>query len=146
MVTQSYTPRGQVAGIDLDGGVVASYEYNPVGATTAKTYDPLLVGTSGEDCRRQPAGRHERERRSQHGLSALYSYDAAQRLVGLEHRRGLDLLTKLDYTLDSMGNRKSKTQSGINALEENYTYDAVDQLIGNRGQGSFSFILRLGRI
>ena len=129
MVAQTYTPRGQIAGIGLDGGTVASYEYNLVGATTAKTLEPLLVGTSGEDCRRQPAGRHEQERRSQNGMTALYSYDAAQRLIGLEHRRGLDLLAKIDYTLDRMGNRRSKTQSVLNPLTENYNYDAVDQLI-----------------
>jgi RHS repeat-associated protein len=82
---------------------VASYEYNPVGATTAKTYE--------------------------NGLSALYRYDAAQRLIGLEHRRGLDLLAKIDYTLDKVGNRKSKAQSVLNPLTENYNYDAVDQLI-----------------
>ena len=41
-------------------------------------------------------------------MTALYSYDAAQRLIGLEHRRGLDLLAKIDYTLDRMGNRRSK--------------------------------------
>ena len=82
---------------------MASYEYNPVGATTAKTYE--------------------------NGLSVLYSYDSAQRLIGLEHRRGLDLLAKIDYTLDKVGNRRSKTQNGINPLTENYNYDAVDQLI-----------------
>ena len=103
VVAQSYTPRGQIAGIGLDGGTVASYEYNPVGATTAKTLE--------------------------NGMSALYSYDAAQRLIGLEHRRGLDLLAKIDYTLDKVGNRKSKTQSVLNPLTENYNYDAVDQLI-----------------
>ena len=62
-------------------------------------------------------------------MSALYSYDAAQRLVGLEHRRGFDLLAKIDYTLDKVGNRKSKPQSVLNPLTENYAYDAVDQLI-----------------
>jgi RHS repeat-associated protein len=103
VVAQTYTPRGQIAGIGLDGGTVASYEYNPVGATTAKTYE--------------------------NGLSALYRYDAAQRLIGLEHRRGLDLLAKIDYTLDKVGNRKSKAQSVLNPLTENYNYDAVDQLI-----------------
>jgi RHS repeat-associated protein len=103
VATQTYTPRGQIAGIDLDGITVASYEYNPVGATTAKTLE--------------------------NGLSSLYRYDAAQRLVGLEHRRGLDLLAKIDYTLDKVGNRRSKTQNGINPLTENYNYDAVDQLI-----------------
>jgi RHS repeat-associated protein len=103
VVAQTYTPRGQIAGIGLDGSTVASYEYNPVGATTAKTYE--------------------------NGLSALYRYDAAQRLVGLEHRRGFDLLAKIDYTLDKVGNRKSKTQSVLNPLTENYNYDAVDQLI-----------------
>jgi YD repeat-containing protein len=30
VATQTYTPRGQIAGIGLDGGTVASYEYNPV--------------------------------------------------------------------------------------------------------------------
>jgi len=35
VVTQTYTPRGQIADIALDGGSVASYEYNPVGATPA---------------------------------------------------------------------------------------------------------------
>ena len=103
VATQTYTPRGQIAGIDLDGGTVASYEYNPVGATTAKNLE--------------------------NGMTALYSYDAAQRLIGLEHRRGLDLLAKIDYTLDRMGNRRSKTQSVLNPLTENYNYDAVDQLI-----------------
>jgi RHS repeat-associated protein len=62
-------------------------------------------------------------------MTALYSYDAAQRLVGLEHRRGFDLLAKVDYTLDKVGNRKSKAQSVLNPLTENYNYDAVDQLI-----------------
>ena len=103
VVAQTYTPRGQIAGIGLDGGTVASYEYNPVGATTAKTLE--------------------------NGLSTLYSYDAAQRLVGLEHRRGFDLLAKIDYTLDKVGNRCSKAQSVLNPLTENYNYDAVDQLI-----------------
>jgi RHS repeat-associated protein len=103
VVAQTYTPRGQIAGIGLDGGTVASYQYNPVGATTAKTYE--------------------------NGLSALYSYDAAQRLIALEHRRGLDLLAKIDYTLDKVGNRKSKAQSVLNPITENYNYDAVDQLI-----------------
>ncbi len=102
-MTQTYTPRGQIAGIALDGRSVASNEYNPVGATTAKVLE--------------------------NGLTALYRYDAAQRLVGLEHRKGLDLLAKIYYTLDSVGNRKSKAQSVLNPLTENYNYDAVDQLI-----------------
>jgi uncharacterized protein RhaS with RHS repeats len=63
----------------------------------------------------------------ENGLSALYSYDAAQRLIGLEHRRGFDFLAKIDYTLDRMGNRRSKPQSILNPLTENYNYDAVDR-------------------
>jgi YD repeat-containing protein len=43
VVTQSYTPSGQIVGIGLDGGTVASYEYKPVGATTAKNIEPLLT-------------------------------------------------------------------------------------------------------
>ena len=41
----------------------------------------------------------------------------------------MDLLAKIDYTLDKVGNRKSKAQSVLNPLTENYNYDAVDQLI-----------------
>jgi YD repeat-containing protein len=45
-VTQNYTPRGQIAGIDLDGVTEAWNEYLPVGATTSKNlehwYEPIL--------------------------------------------------------------------------------------------------------
>ncbi len=118
-------------GNDLDGGEVAGYEYNLVSNPTAKHFEPLLPGDGGEDCRRQPAGRDERERASQNGIDTFFSYDAAQRLTGIEHRNGASLLATLAYTLDGVGNRKSKTLAGLTATPavESYGYDAVDQLI-----------------
>lgn len=51
-------------------------------------------------------------------------------ITGIEHRKGLDLLASFAYTLDSVGNRKSKT-GGLAAVPavESYSYDAVDQII-----------------
>ena len=103
LVSTTYTPRSQVAGISLDGAGVAGYEYNTVGHITAK--------------------------RLENGTAAFYSYDAAQRLTGIQHRKGLNAFASFAYTLDSMGNRKAKTQSGLNPLAETYHYDPVDQII-----------------
>ena len=103
VVSTGFTDRSQVATIGLDGATVAQYEYNPVGNVTAKTLE--------------------------NGMSALYSYDAAHRLTAIEHRKGADLLASFAYTLDSVGNRKSKAAAGLNPLAENYAYDAVDQVI-----------------
>ena len=102
-MSTTYTPRSQVAGISLDGAGVAGYEYNTVGHITAK--------------------------RLENGTAAFYSYDAAQRLTGIQHRKGLNAFASFAYTLDSMGNRKAKTQSGLNPLAETYHYDSVDQII-----------------
>ena len=90
----SYTARGQVAGIALDGAQVATYEYNLVGNMTAKTME--------------------------NGVRTSFGYDAAHRLTAVEHRKGYDLLTAFGYTLDKVGNRIAKAQSGLNPLTENY--------------------------
>jgi RHS repeat-associated protein len=102
VVSATYTPRGQTSAISLDGGQVAGYEYNAAGNMTAKYLE--------------------------NGTDALYAFDAAQRLIGIEHRKGLDLLASFGYTLDSVGNKKTKTQGGLNPLAETYGYDALDQL------------------
>ncbi len=102
VVSTSYTMRGQVGAVALDGTPVVQYEYNSLGSLTAKTLE--------------------------NGIRTSFTYDEAQRLTALEHRNGSELLTAFGYTLDKVGNRKTKAQSGINPLTENYTYDAVDQL------------------
>jgi RHS repeat-associated protein len=103
VVGTDHTARGEVAGISLDGAQVAAYEYNLVGRTTAKTLE--------------------------NGIRTTFGYDAAHRLTQIEHRRGNELLTAFGYTLDRVGNRTSKTQTGLNPLIESYAYDAVDQLV-----------------
>ena len=106
----SYTARGQVAGIALDGSQVAAYEYNLVGNMSAKTME--------------------------NGIRTSFGYDSAHRLTKVEHRKGYDLLTAFGYTLDKVGNRTAKTQTGLNPLTENYSYDAVDQLVQARYGGA----------
>jgi RHS repeat-associated protein len=71
----------------------------------------------------------------ENGVATAYSYDAAHRLVGLSHQRGSTLLAGFTYTLDSVGNRLSKTQSGLLARTETYAYDAVDQLLSAQYAG-----------
>jgi YD repeat-containing protein len=53
----------------------------------------------------------------------------------LSHQRGSTLLAGFTYTLDSVGNRLSKTQSGLLARTETYAYDAVDQLLSAQYAG-----------
>ena len=82
--------------------MISCYEYDPVGNTTAKYIE--------------------------NGTSALFTYDAAHRLTGIQHRNGLTLLESIAYTLDKVGNRTAKTINGFNPITENYTYDLVRQL------------------
>ena len=101
---------GQVAGISLDGLQVVTYEYNLVGNMSAKTME--------------------------NGIRTSFGYDAGHRLTAVEHRKGFDLLTAFGYTLDKVGNRTAKTQTGLNPLTENYSYDPVDQLVQARYGGA----------
>ncbi len=125
MATQTYTPRGQIAGIGLDGGTVASYEYSPVGTTTAKNIEPLLVGTSGEDCRRQPVGRDERERASQNrltsatvnGVTTEFTYDSRNRVVQRTSGNGTLKLTYSGWNL-------IEERNGGGELEQVYVHGA----------------------
>ena len=82
---------------------MAQYEYKDVGNETAKHLE--------------------------NGSSVIFTHDAANRLTGIEDRRGTAPLASFAYTLDSVGNRKSKTQTGLNPLAESYSYDPADQLI-----------------
>jgi len=103
------TPPITVASIGLDGSPLASYAYTRVSRLASKSLE--------------------------HGIATTYSYDAARRLVGLSHQRGSTLLAGFTYTLDSVGNRLSKIQSGTLHRTENYAYDAVDQLISAQYAG-----------
>ena len=103
VATTTYGGRGQVAAITFDGAQVVGYDHDPAGNVTA--------------------------RHLENGTDALFTHDAANRLTGIEHRKGTNLLASFAYTLDSVGNRKSKTQTGLNPLAENYSYDPTDQLV-----------------
>ena len=102
VVATSYTARNQVAAIGLDGTTVAGYEHDAVGNVTAKHLE--------------------------NNTDELFTYDAAHRLTGIQHRKGFNLLASYTYTLDKVGKRTSKVAAVLNPLTETYAYDAVDQL------------------
>ena len=55
------------------------------------------------------------------------------RLFTLIHSNSTAQLARFDYTLNAVGNRTSKTQtggSGFGTTAEQYAYDAIDQIIG----------------
>lgn len=110
VVSASFTPRGEVGQIGLDGSPLATYSYTPVSRVASKSLE--------------------------NGVTTAYSYDATHQLVGLSHQRGSTLLAGFAYTLDSVGNRLSKTQSGMLNRTENYSYDAVDQLLSAQYAGA----------
>jgi RHS repeat-associated protein len=108
VITYGYTSRNQLASVSADGPPpLAAYEYDLAGRRTAKH---LENGTLTESV-----------------------YDDADRLLQLTHRKtGVAApLQQFDYTLNAMGNRKSRVESNFGAPVQRdvYGYDAVDQLV-----------------
>jgi RHS repeat-associated protein len=63
--------------------------------------------------------------------TANYAFDDASRLLSLVHSNSVGVLARFDYTLNAVGNRTNKTQSGTGVSpvrSESYTYDAIDQI------------------
>jgi len=69
----------------------------------------------------------------QNGTLTTYEYDMANRLTEIEHSANGTPFYTVGYTLNSVGNRTSKSRSGSavfnGPVTEVYDYDAIDQLI-----------------
>jgi RHS repeat-associated protein len=109
VVNYTYTGRKQLATISADGPPpLATFTYNPNGSRIGKVLE--------------------------NNTAVVYSYDNANRLTSVDHRTGNASFLRLDYTLNSVGNRLSKnaTGSGVpgGSWLEAYSHDAVDQLTG----------------
>jgi len=62
------------------------------------------------------------------GVNTTYGYDSLSHLLNVLHKSGTVTLDGAGYTYDNAGNRTSKTNY-LNNITENYTYDAIYQLI-----------------
>jgi RHS repeat-associated protein len=61
------------------------------------------------------------------GIDTNYSYDNLSRLLSVLHQSGTSTIDGAAYTLDSAGNRTSKTDDYA-SVTSNYTYDALYEL------------------
>jgi RHS repeat-associated protein len=105
--TYGYTARNELATVSAGGPPpLATYGYDLAGNRIRKTLE--------------------------NGTSTAYSYDAAQRLLGVNHTLGTAPLN-IAYTLNATGNRTARAESFAGATRrEAYGYDAIDQLIETR--------------
>jgi len=125
-----------MAAITADGPPpLAIFSYNANGSRTAKNLEPSLPGGGETDARmRTRKGANSGKNLLQNGTEAVYTYDMASRLTQIAHASGSTALNTISYTLNSVGNRTSKSQTGSavpgGMRTETYTFDAVDQLTG----------------
>lgn len=61
-------------------------------------------------------------------MNTNYTYDSLSRLLSVLHQTGTTTLDGASYTYDAAGNRTSKTNY-LNGVTDNYTYDAIYQLL-----------------
>ncbi|MGF1498799.1 MAG: tandem-95 repeat protein [Elainellaceae cyanobacterium] len=120
-VTSTYDPRNLLTQREWQGGGVdpirADFIYNPIGDLTTVTRYADLAGT-------QKIG------------SSSYTYDAAQRLIGLTHRDGSDqILADYAYALNAAGELIQETR---NDETFNYSYDDAAQLVQVEHSGGAS--------
>jgi RHS repeat-associated protein len=61
------------------------------------------------------------------GVNTNYTYDSLSRLLSVLHQNGASTIDGASYTLDSAGNRTSKTDQ-LSSVTSNYTYDSIYEL------------------
>ena len=111
----------------------STFNYNANGSRTTKTLEPSLPKDGEKDARtRTRKGANSGKNLLQNGTEAVYTYDMASRLTQISHSSGSTVLNTISYTLNRVGNRTSKSQTGTavpgGMRTETYTFDAVDQL------------------
>ncbi len=125
--------------VDPDGKEI-SYAYDLAGnrtsveipsGTTSYTFDALnrldtvTNGSDVTDYNYDPVGNLS-QTILPNGVIESRSYDSLNRLLNLETRKGVDILTGFTYTLDKSGMRKSVTEQDGRKVE--YKYDSLYRL------------------
>jgi RHS repeat-associated protein len=106
---------------------------DPEGGVTSYTYDTLnrLTGLTDFNFNSFGLSYDQLGRRTSltrpNGVSTNYQYDNLSRLLSVLHQVGANTLDGAAYTVDSAGNRLSKSDA-LSATTSNYTYDAIYQL------------------
>ncbi|MHB8857268.1 MAG: DUF7948 domain-containing protein [Bellilinea sp.] len=113
----SYDGAGQLASVTGASGAVSSYTYDAAGLRTQ-----LVLPN---------------------GVTIDYSYDALDRLTGIDQHLGVTTLASYDYTLDPAGNRLSLTEVDGSSIQ--WTYDDAYRLASEtRRDGSNAVTYQAG--
>jgi RHS repeat-associated protein len=105
VVAATYTARNQVASVSAGGPPpVATYTYDLAGNRIGKALE--------------------------NGTTTTYGYDDASRLLNIDHKLAGVSFQRFDYTLNSVNNRTSRTETnaGLPAVLDAYGFDAIDQV------------------
>lgn len=125
--TYAYDADGNRASMTTPNGDV-SYAYtdrNQVKTITADGPPPMVTYTYDKAARRV-------EKALENGTNTRYDYDAADRMLFVDHKKAGVTFSRFDYEYDPANNRKSRKETigGTPAVASTdvYAYDAVDQL------------------
>ena len=125
-VAYTYDADGNRAGMTYPDGFAVGYGYNErnlLANVTAGGPPPLV--TYLYDAAGLPL-----LKTLENGTSASYAFDAAARLMGIDHRMGGVSFQKFGYALDTAGLRTAREESnaGFPPVTDAYDHDAADQL------------------
>jgi RHS repeat-associated protein len=131
MTVAAYTPTGRPATLTQPNGVAASYSYDNLDRVTSLAWhqgaSPNLASWAyTHNMRGQRTG--VTDATSRH---VAYGYDANARLISetiSDDPRGTTFNGALGYTLDSVGNRLTRTSTLATLGAQAFGYDANDQL------------------
>lgn len=130
-VHYTYDANGNLTSMAAPGGMV-QYAYNALNAIV-EVSDPDGVTRYGYD-----ANGNQRQITTADGIVTQLTFDARQRLTGIEHRNSAGLtLASFTYGLSPVGRRQRVTEADGAVVE--YTYDALNRLTGEMRTGSVPY-------
>jgi RHS repeat-associated protein len=134
----TYDPNGLPATVAYPGGSVVSYVHDSRNRNTSMGWDSYSVAFQLD-----AVGHITNETRS-NGTRSQYQYDAADRLTGLLHKSGTNVLVQLRYDRNSMGRTTNTVKLAgflpftpvFSPSTNRATYDRSDELTNRNGNAS----------
>ncbi|MGH9462624.1 MAG: RHS repeat-associated core domain-containing protein, partial [Vicinamibacteria bacterium] len=115
----SYDLLGNRLSLSLDGGLVASYEYDAPSILRRITHGANVVQFDHDD------GYRRAQLSFPNGVTTTYGYDRASRLAQIAAASSTDTIFSADYVYDLAGR---VTEKSTDELTEAYSYDAAHRL------------------